>query len=458
MNNKPTLTVSGYRGIWGESLTTDIASEYTRAFIKYLKEFENLEHPRVLVAIDGRESGKEIKDNIIEEFLKYGIDVIDGELLPTPVLIWSIRKFGYDGGIMITASHNPREYNGLKFINKNASFLNQQEINQINLYKDKNDLEVTSVPGTLLNKEIEIPNFVDIYVDTLIANFDKDRISRARFKVVADMINASACAIDPDLFAELGVELIPLNNIPDGDFGHKPEPLKENLITLSEFVKDNNADIGFAHDPDGDRLVVVDERGEIIFEEYTLALCVESILSKEENRGRDIVVNLSTSNTNLAIAEKYGSRVYLAPVGELNVVEEMKKRNAIIGGEGSGGVIYPTLNFARDGFLAILLILDMLARENKKISEKVAELPKFFMQKIKGDIGEDFEIRLGKFKEVFSEGNLTDSDGLRYDFPDKSFIHFRPSNTEPIWRLLAEAPDENRLKELINKASLVLGL
>lgn len=454
--NKPTLTVSGYRGIWSESLTTDIAREYTRAFIKYLKEYVGLERPKVLVAIDGRESGKEIKENIIEEFLKYGVDVIDGELLPTPVLIWSIRKFSYDGGIMITASHNPREYNGLKFINKNASFLNQTEINQINLYKEKNDLEVASVPGTLLNKEIEIPNFVDTYVDTLIANFDKELISSKRFKVVADMINASACAIDPDLFAELGIELVPLNNIPDGDFGHKPEPLAENLTNLSEFVKDNNADIGFAHDPDGDRLVVVDEHGEIIFEEYTLALCIESVLSKEENQGRDIVVNLSTSNTNRDIAEKYGGTTYLSPVGELNVVEEMKKRNAIIGGEGSGGVIYPKLNFARDGFVAILLILDMLARENKKLSEKVAELPKYFMQKIKGEIKENFPNSLEQFKETFKDGKITDTDGLRYDFPDKSFIHFRRSNTEPIWRLLAEAKDENRLKELIKQAQEIL--
>ncbi len=454
--NKPTLTVSGYRGIWGESLTTDIAREYTRAFIKYLKEYVGLERPKVLVAIDGRESGKEIKENIIEEFLKYGVDVINGELLPTPVLIWSIRKFSYDGGIMITASHNPREYNGLKFINKNASFLNQTEINQINLYKEKNDLEVASVPGTLLNKEIEIPNFVDTYVDNLIANFDKELISSKRFKVVADMINASACAIDPDLFAELGIELVPLNNIPDGDFGHKPEPLAENLTNLSEFVKDNNADIGFAHDPDGDRLVVVDEHGEIIFEEYTLALCIESVLSKEENQGRDIVVNLSTSNTNRDIAEKYGGTTYLSPVGELNVVEEMKKRNAIIGGEGSGGVIYPKLNFARDGFVAILLILDMLARENKKLSEKVAELPKYFMQKIKGEIKENFPNSLEQFKETFKDGKITDTDGLRYDFPDKSFIHFRRSNTEPIWRLLAEAKDENRLKELIKQAQEIL--
>ena len=454
--NKPTLTVSGYRGIWGESLTTDIAHEYTRAFIKYLKEYVGLERPKVLVAIDGRESGKEIKENIIEEFLKYGVDVINGELLPTPVLIWSIRKFSYDGGIMITASHNPREYNGLKFINKNASFLNQTEINQINLYKEKNDLEVASVPGTLLNKEIEIPNFVDTYVDNLIANFDKELISSKRFKVVADMINASACAIDPDLFAELGIELVPLNNIPDGDFGHKPEPLAENLTNLSEFVKDNNADIGFAHDPDGDRLVVVDEHGEIIFEEYTLALCIESVLSKEENQGRDIVVNLSTSNTNRDIAEKYGGTTYLSPVGELNVVEEMKKRNAIIGGEGSGGVIYPKLNFARDGFVAILLILDMLARENKKLSEKVAELPKYFMQKIKGEIKENFPNSLEQFKETFKDGKITDTDGLRYDFPDKSFIHFRRSNTEPIWRLLAEAKDENRLKELIKQAQEIL--
>lgn len=455
---KPTLTVSGYRGIWGESLTLDIANAYARAFIKFAKINQENPRPKILVAIDGRESGQEIKDSITKEMLKYGVDVYDGELLPTPIAIWSVRKYAYDGAIIITASHNPREYNGLKFINNKAFFVSAKEIEQINLYKEENDLEVAKVPGTLVNKEIEIPNYVDSYVDTLIPFVNKEAISERRFKVVADMINASACAIDPDLFAELGVELIPLNNVPDGDFGHKPEPLAENLINLGELVKENNADIGFAHDPDGDRLVLVDERGEVIFEEYTLALCIESVLSKEENRGKNVVVNLSTSNTNQAVAEKYGSKTYFAKVGELNVVEEMLKQNAVIGGEGSGGVIYPAMNFARDGFVGILLILDMLARENKKLSEKVEELPKFFMQKIKGNIGEDFEQRLEDFKTEFGDGVLNDIDGIRYDFVDKSFIQLRRSNTEPIFRLLAEAPSEDRLKELISKASGVLGL
>ncbi len=455
---KPTLTVSGYRGIWGESLTLDIANSYARAFIKFAKLNQENPRPKILVAIDGRESGQEIKDSITKEMLKYGVDVYDGELLPTPVAIWSVRKYAYDGAIIITASHNPHEYNGLKFINNKAFFVSAKEIEQINLYKEENDLEVAEVPGTLVNKEIEIPNYVDNYVDTLVPLVNKEAISERRFKVVADMINASACAIDPDLFAELGVELIPLNNVPDGDFGHKPEPLAENLINLGELVKENNADIGFAHDPDGDRLVLVDESGEVVFEEYTLALCIESVLSKEENRGKNVVVNLSTSNTNQAVAEKYGSKTYLAKVGELNVVEEMLKQNAVIGGEGSGGVIYPKMNFARDGFVGILLILDMLARENKKLSEKVEELPKFFMHKIKGNIGEDFEQRLEDFKTEFGDGALNDIDGIRYDFVDKSFIQLRRSNTEPIFRLLAEAPSEDRLKELINKASGVLGL
>lgn len=300
-----------------------------------------------------------------------------------------------------------------------------------------------------------IPNFPKEHIDKILEHINVAAISAKKFKIAVDMINASACVMYPYIFEKLEIELIPLNNIPNGKFSHKPEPLKENLQDIANLVKDSKADLGFVHDPDADRLVIVNEKGEVILEEYSLALSVENILSK--NPGMPIVTNLSTSQMSKHIAEKYGSKCFLSKVGEGYVVEAILKNNAIIGGEGNGGVIYPTINTARDSFVGLSLILELLAERNQTISEAVSLLPKYFIKKDKWSIKDTNlnEIYL-KLKSKFPDAKIDEQDGLRLDFNNNSWIHLRPSNTEPIIRLFGEAEDENTIESLFNEAKLTL--
>lgn len=449
---KPTFTVSGYRGVWGDSLNTEIASLYARAFIKFLKIDQENKRPRILIGRDGRESGPIILDAIIKECEKYGVDFIDGGILPTPTVMYSVRKNKYDGGIIITASHNPIEYNGLKFVNNKAFFLEGNEVLSINKYINEDTLEVAKVPGTFINKEIDIPNFTKEHADEILKNVDIDLIRSKNFKVAVDMINASACEVDPYLFGELGVELIPFNNIPNGKFAHKPEPNTENLIEFADLVKHAKVDLGFVHDPDADRLVVINEKGEVVLEEYTLVLAVKNILEKNPNN--KVVTNLSTSQMSIDVAKNYNSEVILAEVGEPNVVREIVKHNAIIGGEGNGGVIYPKVNLARDGFVGIALILELLAKENKKISEIIAEFPKYYIKKDKWQMTEALDVKIKKLKDHFTDAKTIEIDGIRLDFADKSWLHLHPSNTEPIFRLFGEAQTKERIEALFKEALL----
>jgi phosphomannomutase len=268
------------------------------------------------------------------------------------------------------------------------------------------------------------------------------------------MINASACVLDPYLFDQLGAELIPLNNIPNGKFTHKPEPLRENLGEIAQLVKDSGADIGFAHDPDADRLVVIDEHGEIISEEHTLALGVENVLSKFP--GNDVVINMSTSQMNCDIAKKYGGACIRTKVGEANVVEGILQNKAIIGGEGGGSSIYPTINTARDSFVSLALVLELLATRGQTTSECVQTLPQYIMRKDKMPVTGDLQRMYTKMKSHFTDAEINELDGLRLDFADSSWIHIRPSNTEPIVRLYGEAKTSERLDALFTETKDVL--
>ena len=491
---QPKLTVSGYRGIWGEGLTKEIAIKYARAFGMFVKENtihpalraplkrgintqQNLTEnkPTILIGRDGRESGQAICEAIIPELEKMGINVIDGNILPTPTVIFAVRKYKYDGAIIVTASHNPIEYNGLKFVNKDAFFINENEVGKvIKYYKEceRKYIVSGSLAQTVETSRAKIQQdfmradrnnissetiFIKEHADFIIENINVDAIRERKFKVAVDMINASACVLDPYLFEKLGIELISINNIPNGKFAHKPEPLKENLGDIEKFVKENGADLGFAHDPDADRLVVINEKGIMISEEYTVALAVEAVLSKGNHKGKNIVINLSTSQMNADIAEKYGAKCIRTKVGEANVVEEMQKSNAIIGGEGGGGAIYPAINFARDSFTTLALILELLAVRNQNISEVVDTLPKYFMKKDKQNIaGKNLEEMYGKLKTHFGNTKINTLDGIRLDFPDQSWVHLRPSNTEPIIRLFGEAKTEQRINELFAEAKKVI--
>ena len=300
-----------------------------------------------------------------------------------------------------------------------------------------------------------IPNFTKEHAEQILTHVDVEAIRARKFKVAVDMINASACMMDPYLFEKLGVELIPLNNIPDGKFTHMPEPKKENLSDIANLVKESRADLGFAHDPDADRLVIINEKGEVISEEYGLAFGVENVLSK--NPGRAIVINLSTSQMNADIAKKYGSECFRTKIGEPNVVKGIIDNNAIIGGEGNAGVIYPTINTVRDSFTTLSLILELLAERKQTVSQCVATLSKYFIKKDKWSvIGKNLNEIYSKLKSKFRDAKINELDGLYLSFSNGSWIHLIPSNTEPIIRLFGEAKDENSIEALFNEAKLTL--
>lgn len=470
MENKPKLTVSGYRGIWGDSLDSVVVKNYTRAFIKFIKESSNT-NPTILVGRDGRESGPQIKEIIKNVLNKEGVKFIDGDILPTPTVLFSVKKHNLDGAIIITASHNPREYNGLKFVTNKALFTNESEVEIIkNNYTDINNTNscpakegvqnIQNIEINLKDEEIKDQDYSILlpkeHTDHIIKNINVEIIKSKKWKVAVDMINASACVLDPYLFEQLGIELIPLNNIPDGNFGHKPEPLRENLDDIANLVKEKKCNLGFAHDPDADRLVVINEQGKVVFEEYTLALGVEAIMSKSENEGKNVVVNMSTSQMNRDIALKYKGKCFRTKVGEANVVEGIEENNAIIGGEGGGGIIYPTINLARDSFVSLALILELLATRNQTVSECIITLPKYEMLKDKVPVTGSLDEMYSKMKNHFKDCEVNDLDGLRLDFPDNSWIHLRPSNTEPIVRLYGEANSLERIESLFEETKKVI--
>jgi len=450
--NKRKLNVSGYRGVWGETLNDEIVSQYTRAFVKFTKEDAKKENPSILIGRDGRENGPVIREIVMRELMNLGVQVVDGDILPTPTVLFSVRKHKYDGAIIITASHNPIEYNGLKFVNKEALFTIEEEVEKINKYYEEE--EGIATKNNAGSKISDIPNFIKEHVDQICENINLEAIRNKKFRVLADMINASACVIDPYLFEKMGIELVPVNNTPNGKFGHRPEPLRENLLDIEELVKKSNVDVGFVHDPDADRLVIVNEKGVIVSEECSISLAIENVISK--NKGKNIVLNLSTSRRGEDIAKKYGSKCYRTKIGEGFVVEGILAHDAIIGGEGNGGIIYPTINTARDSFVGLALILELMAERDKKISELLEEIPEYSIKKEKWPIGDNLNEMYLKLKSGFKDAKSDEQDGLRLDFPDSSWIHLRPSNTEPIIKLFGEAKTKEEIEALFKETHTLL--
>ena len=471
---KPTLTVSGYRGIWGETLTLNVAREYTRAFGAYVSKRNG---HTILVGRDGRESGPAILEAVTNELLALGFDVVILGMMPTPTVVFLVRELKADGAIIITASHNPIEYNGLKFVTASGAFTNEAEVKEIeasrgeahagvfgavedcsrersqntavetSLLRERGSADKTNTPACASPRDGT--NLFDLHLQKLLSNIDVASIKNKNFKVALDPINSVGCTTTPKLLDALGVTYTLINGEPSGKFAHAPEPIAQNLTTLETLVKIAHADIGFAQDPDGDRLVLVDETGTMISEELMLALCVKAVL--EKTRG-DIALNVVTSTASEAIAQSYGGRAWRSKVGEANVVEMMRAHNAVIGGEGSGGVIWPVVNMARDSFVGIALILELMARHNTSISSLVAELPSFCMAKDKvARTGELADI-YARLKNTFPEAKALEIDGLRLDLPDGSWVNIRPSNTEPIIRIFAESTTADRATALLAQA------
>lgn len=461
--NKPKLTVSGYRGIWGKDLNKEITFLYARAFAKLIDKKLKLgnEKKKVVIGHDSRPSYKEMVPVIKEAFEKENIDVLYLGMLPTPTILLAINKLNLDGGIIITASHNPKEYNGLKFVTHGGRITNSDEVLVLQkLFENLTPEEKIFTETNEIQNPIDNKSFRDMHVEEVLKNIDTSIVKSKKFKVALDPINSVGGIITKELLLALDCSVFIINENADGNFAHTPEPLPENLTQIAIATKQNVCDIGFAQDPDADRLVIIDETGEVVREELTVAFAIENIFSRKEFKGvlKNTVVNLSTTRVIDDIALKYQARITRSKVGESNVIEKMLLTESQIGGEGSGGVIFPKVGYMRDSLSGIALVLELLARENKKVSELVQSFPKYFIRKEKMILKGQADVLFQKIKDHFALlGNLNYEDGVRVDFVDKSWIQIRASNTEPFVRIFGEAPTEKRLDELFQEVHLTLG-
>ena len=436
------VSISGVRGIVGKSLTPDVVQNYTLAFGAYLGKSP------IIVGGDSRTSGTMIKNIVKGCLAAVGCDIIDIGIVPTPTVQMEILKNRAAGGVAITASHNPPEWNGLKFMDSNGRFLSPAKAEHV--YHAADNQTFTPKTWDKIGQESFQPNANFNHIESILRLpfLEIPKLQKRKFKVVIDCVNGAGGLIIPPLLKEMGCETQVINGESHGRFAHNPEPLPENLTELCKVVKEYNADIGFAVDPDVDRLAIVDNTGLAIGEEYTLAAVVKFILSK--NLGT-VVVNMSTSRASEDIAKYYNCPFIRTKVGEINVAEEMAKCEAVIGGEGNGGVILPELHLGRDAPVAVALTLQHLAEMNKSMHDLYLSLPQYKMVKRKINIeGMDADKILKNILDKHSKETINLLDGLKID-DQLTWIHLRKSNTEPIIRIIAEAPTSQEAETLVLK-------
>lgn len=425
------VSISGIRGIVGEGLTPDIIQKYTLAFGAYLNRSP------IIVGGDSRTSGTMVKDIVKGSLTAVGCDVIDIGIVPTPTVQMEILNYHASGGVAITASHNPPEWNGLKFMDSNGRFLSPTKAEQVFHAADNKNFKLKTWNEIGRESFHSDANMNHIEAILKLPYLDLPKIHKRKFKVVVDCVNGAGGLIIPQLLQKLECDTVVINGESHGRFAHNPEPLPENLAELIEKVKKFNADIGFAVDPDVDRCAIVDNIGLAIGEEYTLAGAVKFILSKKLGT---VVVNMSTSRASEDVAKYYNCPFIRTKVGEINVAEEMAKCEAVIGGEGNGGVILPDLHLGRDAPLAVALTLQHLAEMNKSMHDLYLSLPQYKMVKRKINIeGLDPDRILTKLAENHADKNINLLDGLKID-TKLTWVHLRKSNTEPIIRIITEAP------------------
>jgi phosphomannomutase len=438
-------SISGIRATIGDSMTPKEVVEYASAFGKFVGK------GTIILGRDSRVSGKAIS-NIFARTLQWmGLNVVDIGIVPTPTVQLLTELMEAQGGIAITASHNPFPWNGIKFIDKTGLFLDAEQVTTV--LNNKKAGEFTFKPsgefGEYEQKEDAILMHVENVLD--IPYLNVDAIRKGKFKVVIDAVNGGGSLALPAMLKALGCEVIEVNCIPDGYFPHTPEPLPENLVDLLEAVKVNHADLGLAVDPDADRLAVCDEKGNYLSEEYTLVLATETVLSQCPVPDPKVVTNLSTTLAVTNIAEKYGAECLRTAIGEINVTKKMKEVDAVIGGEGNGGIISPDSHLGRDSLVGAAMVLNFLASDERPMSEKYADFPQYKMGKKKIDIGtNDPNAILEKLKAKFVNEVCNTVDGLKITWAD-SWVHMRKSNTEPILRVYSEAPTSDAANELGDK-------
>ena len=446
-------SISGIRGTIGgkvgDNLTPIDAVKFAAAYGVWLKEQRNKENYRVVVGRDARISGEMIQNLVMNTLVGLGIHVIDLGLSTTPTVEVAVPLEHADGGIILTASHNPKQWNALKLLDAKGEFLNAAEGAKILEIAENDQMIFAEVDH--LGKITKNDAYIDIHIDEVLKMplVNIKAIKDAKFKVVVDGVNSTGGIVIPLLLERLGVQAIKLYCEPTGHFPHNPEPLKEHLQDLSAAVVEARADFGIAVDPDVDRLAFVDEKGDMFGEEYTLVACADYVLSKTPG---NTVSNMSSTRALRDVTEKHGGSYEASAVGEVNVVELMKKNNAIIGGEGNGGVIYPELHYGRDALVGVALFLSLLAEKEMSVSALRATYPNYFMGKKKIDLTPEIDVDgiLKTMEANYKNEKLTTIDGVKIDFSN-SWVHLRKSNTEPIIRIYTEAPSQEEADTLADK-------
>jgi phosphomannomutase len=443
------ISVSGIRGIFGTHLTPANLVNFTAAYGTWLGG------GTVVVGRDSRVTGQICEDIVCATLQSTGCDVIKLGIVPTPTVAMGVLTHKAAGGIILTASHNPAQWNALKLLNSKSEFLDADQGAEVLKIAETGNIswKMYDQIGSISVDPDSISRHIEEILKLPVIN--ADIIRKAGFKVAVDAVNGAGSYALPQLLRELGAEVLTIHCEPNGIFPHNPEPLPEHLTEICDFVKQTGADLGVVTDPDGDRLALVDENGNLFGEEYTQAAAFDFVLSKTPG---DTATNLSSSRVCDDISARYGKTCHRSAVGEINVVKKMQEKGAIIGGEGNGGVIYPELHPGRDALVGTAMILQLLAEKKMKASEYRASLPNYEMSKQKiqlDELGMDADTLLGNVAETFKDRNPNTLDGVKIDF-DEGWVHFRKSNTEPIVRVYSEAKTVSEAKSLADKVLEVI--
>ena len=446
MRDTPKVGISGVRGIAGTSFTPQLATSFAQAFGTFVGPGS------VLVGRDTRRSGPMIENAVITGLQSTGCKPLLAGIVPTPTLLLMTPRLGARGAIAITASHNPEQWNALKFVDENGTFLSPTRASE--LYDVYHQREFRMVPEHDLS-EPQVPHdCLEPHFQEILKYVDAEAICEASIKIAVDCCNGVGAIHTPRFLEQLNCDFVACGMSVTGQFDREPEPLPQNLGALRELVTSHGADIGFAQDPDGDRLAIVDEKGTPIGEDLTVALAVRQVLDAHEKG--PVVVHLSTSRCVRAVAETYGCHVHLSKIGEINVTERMLETGAVVGGESNGGVIIPAIHPCRDSYTAMAVVLELLAKTGKRVSELRAEIPTYVLVRDKISIqSEDAVNALRGVRHHYKDCDLNVIDGVHVDFGDRWF-HTRISNTEPVVRITAEAPDEDGAARLIKEVRAVI--
>lgn len=451
-------SISGIRGTvggrTGDTLNPLDIVKFTTAYATFIRRSGKSASGRIVVGRDARISGEMVRSVVCGTLMGMGYDVTDIGLATTPTTELAVRMAGADGGIIITASHNPRQWNALKLLNHEGEFLTAAEGAEVLDIAEREDFEYADVDH--LGSYTADDTYNRRHIDSVLALqlVDCEAIAKAGFRVCVDPVNSVGGVILPELLSRLGVEYKVINGDPTGDFAHNPEPLEKNLGGIMDEMKSGRYDLGIVVDPDVDRLAFICEDGRMFGEEYTLVSVADYVLSHTPG---NTVSNLSSTRALRDVTERHGGSYTAAAVGEVNVTTKMKEVGAVIGGEGNGGVIYPESHYGRDALVGIALFLSALAHKGCRVSELRASLPDYFIAKNRIDLTPqtDIDAILAKVKEMYSDEQVNDIDGVKIDFADK-WVHLRKSNTEPIIRVYSEAATMAEADELGKKLMQVV--